>query len=193
MIRETPKWTFILIGISALGFLFQYLAGPSLWILYFFPAISLTYPWMFVTSIFLHGDLSHLFFNMFALFFFGTYLERMVGRRAFVTLFLLSGIIGNVGYAFTASDLYIPAIGASGAVYGIIGALATLTPFMLVFFFYMPVPMILAAIIWGFLDFAGLFSSSSGVAHGAHLLGMFVGVIFGIYVRLKVKRQMSAI
>ena len=88
---------------------------------------------MFVTSIFLHANLSHLFFNMFALFFVGIYLERMVGRRTFFTIFLTSGIIGNLGYLVTASNPQVPAIGASGAVYGVMGALAVIAPFLLVY------------------------------------------------------------
>lgn len=185
MHSTTPKWTFIFIAASVIAFLLQNVT--DLWIIFaFFPIFSFEAPWMFVTSIFLHADFSHLFFNMFALLFFGIYLERMIGRRAFATLFLLSGIIGNVGYLITASDPFIPAIGASGAVYGIMGALATLAPFMMIFIYMLPMPMIVAAILWALADFAGLFAPS-GIAHGAHLGGMFVGVAFGIYVRVKMK------
>jgi len=188
LIVSTPKWTFIFIAASVIGFILQQVT--DLWVyLAFFPTFAFNYPWMFVTSIFLHADFFHLIFNMFALFFFGTYLERMVGRRAFATLFLLSGFIGNLGYLITASNPFIPAIGASGAVYGLIGALATLAPFMIIFIYGMvPMPMVVAAVLWGLLDFAGLFTPS-GIAHGAHLGGMFVGVAFGIYKRISLRRK----
>ena len=160
----------------------------------FFPASAFESPWMFVTSIFLHADIEHLFFNMLVLFFLGINLERSIGRKAFVILFFVSGIVGNLGYLITAMMLggnaFTPAIGASGAIYGIIGALATLAPMMMVFIGMMPMPMILVAVFWGFTDFAGLFAPS-GIAHGAHLGGMFVGIAFGLYVRWKVHQRFT--
>jgi len=189
MDEQSPRWTFIFIGVAVLGFLFQQVTTPDLWAeLAFFPAFAFEAPWMFLTSIFLHADISHLFFNMLGLFFFGTYLERVIGRSAFAVLFLASGVVGNAGYMFTASNPFIPAIGASGALYGVIGTLATLAPLMLIFIYgFLPVPMVLAALAWGFFDFVGLFVPS-GIAHGAHLGGMFVGVAFGLYLRIRFRR-----
>jgi len=176
------NWTLILIGICVVAFVFQNITNSWIY-LAFFPGMALSAPWMFVTSIFLHADMSHLFFNMIALFFFGTSLERMIGGRAFAALFFLSGIIGNVGYMLTSTEPYTPAIGASGAIYGVMGALAALAPFMLVYIYgLLPLPMIAAAVLWAFLDFAGLFGPS-GIAHGAHLGGLFVGVLYGLYHR----------
>ncbi|MGQ9543825.1 MAG: rhomboid family intramembrane serine protease [Candidatus Bathyarchaeia archaeon] len=177
------RWTTIFLLFCIVMFLTQNLT--RLWIyLAFFPAFALDAPWTFITSIFLHADTSHLFFNMLALLFFGTALERMIGGRDFAILFISSGIVGNLGYLLTATDPYIPAIGASGAIYGLIGALATLRPFMLVYVYGMvPLPMVAAALLWGLLDFTGLFIPS-GIAHGAHLGGMFLGVAFGLYYRV---------
>jgi len=177
----------IFIAACIAGFIFQNISDSWIY-LAFFPALAFEAPWMFVTSIFLHADLSHLFFNMLALFFFGISLERMIGRQAFAILFLISGIVGNLGYMITATNPYIPAIGASGSIYGVIGALATLAPFVLVYVYGMvPVPMIVAAFIWGLLDFTGLFTPS-GIAHGSHLGGMFIGVFFGLYHRIMSSR-----
>lgn len=161
----------------------------DLWVyLAFFPAFAFRYPWMFVTSIFLHANFSHLFFNMLALFFFGIYMERMIGRRAFMMLFFISGIVGNAGYMITAPYPQTPAIGASGAVYGLVGTLATIAPFMIVFFGFVPLPMVGAAILWALLDLLGLFVPS-GIAHGAHLTGLLVGVAFGLYLRYRAGRM----
>lgn len=162
----------------------------SSWVYFaFFPAFASEAPWMFITSIFLHADISHLFFNMLALLFFGTSLERMVSKQVFLLIFFLSGAVGNLSYMATASNPYTPSIGASGSIYGVVGALATLAPFTIIYVYGMlPVPMIIAAIIWGFLDFAGLFAPS-GIAHGAHLGGMFIGVLLGLYVRVTSKRM----
>lgn len=173
------------------GFLLQQIS--EMWVFFaFVPAFALAEPWLFVTSIFLHADLYHLFFNALALLFFGTYLERIVGRTMFVALFLLAGVVGNLGYMFTTDNPMIPAIGASGAVYGIVGTLAVLTPFTLVFIWgLIPLPMVVAAALWGLMDFAGLFLPS-GVAHGAHLSGMFVGIALGMYLRVRARRYRYA-
>jgi len=185
-----PKWTLIFIAACIAGFISQ--NATNLWVyLAFFPVLALEAPWMFITSVFLHANFSHLFFNMIALFFFGTSLERLIGKRNFIILFLFSGVVGNLGYLITTRNPYIPAIGASGAIYGVIGALATLAPFMLVYVYGMvPLPMIVAAILWGLLDFTGLLVPSE-IAHGAHLGGMFVGVCFGLYCRVSTRRRSS--
>ena len=185
--NQSPKWTFVFIGISVIAFIIQ--QTTTLWrALAFFPSLAFRAPWMFVTSIFLHANLSHLFFNMFALFFVGIYLERMVGRRTFFTIFLTSGIIGNLGYLVTASNPQVPAIGASGAVYGVMGALAVIAPFLLVYVYgFLPLPMILVAVLYGLADFAGL-CVPSGIANGAHLGGMFVGASYGVYLRRIARR-----
>ena len=160
----------------------------DLWIfLAFIPIFALEAPWMFLTSIFLHSNFSHLLFNMFALFFFGMYLERIVGRQTFVIIFILSGIVGNLGHMITTPDPSIPAIGASGAVYGVMGALAVLVPFMLVFVYGMlPLPMVVVAILYAILDLVGIFSPS-GIAHGAHLGGMFVGIVLALYLKIRIR------
>jgi uncharacterized protein len=182
--RESPKWTFVFIAICVVAFLLQQVT--DLWVyLAFVPGLALTYPWMFVTSIFLHASLSHLFFNMLALFFFGITLEPMIGRGRFFVLFMASGIVGNVGYMLTAPDPMTPGIGASGAIYGVVGALAVLAPLRLVFVGMVPMPMILVAIGYAFLAYIGLFGGSSGIAEGAHLGGMALGAAYGLYLRLR--------
>jgi membrane associated rhomboid family serine protease len=181
-----PRFTFIFILVILLFFIYQ-LASDT-WInLAFFPAFALYEPWTFVTSIFLHADFLHLFFNLFALFFFGIYLERIIGSGSFAALFIVSGIVGNLGYLLTSSNPYTPAIGASGAIYGVIGTLAVIAPSLLVYIYgFIPVPMALAAVIWALIDVAGLFTPT-GIAHGAHLGGMAVGLIYGAYLRVRVK------
>ena len=186
-----PLLTFVFIAASILVFVFQ--RTTRLWIyLAFFPVYAFRAPWMFITSVFLHANFSHLVFNMFALFFFGISLERMIGRRIFAALFLLSGIFGNVGYLITASDPFVPTLGASGAVYGVIGSLAIMAPFMMVFIYGMvPLPMVAAALLWALMDLTGLFAPS-GIAHGAHLGGMLVGAVFGLYLRLRMRQLNSS-
>jgi membrane associated rhomboid family serine protease len=179
------RWTYLLIGVCAVIFILQNLAsGWGGWPYFaFFPAFAFQYPWMFVTSIFLHASVDHILFNMIALFFFGTYLERWAGSRLLLLVFFVSGIVGNLGYMLTAPGSSVPAIGASGAIYGVMGVLAVLTPRLLVFVYgVIPLPMVVFAGLYATIDFIGLFAPSD-IAHGAHIGGLIVGVTFGFYLR----------
>ncbi|MBU4032839.1 MAG: rhomboid family intramembrane serine protease [Candidatus Thermoplasmatota archaeon] len=145
-------------------------------------------PWMFVTSIFMHGDFSHLFFNMFMLFMFGMTLERMIGHKLFLSLFLTAGIVGNLGYVIycLATGSVIPAIGASGAIYGIFACLVILAPDIKVYlFFFLPMKIVHAFLLYAAIDILFL-STNDSVAHAAHLAGAAVGLAFGWYIKKKI-------
>jgi len=152
---------------------------------YFTPAYAFEQPWTFVTSIFLHADLTHLFFNMFALFIFGISLESRVSKGTYLSIFFLAGIVGNLGYWLTAADATIPAVGASGAIYGIMGCLAMLTPLMIVYVGGMPMPMIIAAVFWAWMEISGALVPVGNIAHGSHLGGLAIGTLFGVYLKIK--------
>ena len=183
---EKPIVTYLLIASCVIMFVFQQLVGVNLWgYLAFFPAYVWELPWSFISSIFLHAGIEHLLFNMIALFFFGVALERIVGKKMLFLIFILSGIIGNLGYLITASDPTMPAIGASGAIYGIVGTLVVIVPFQRVYLYgFFPLPLILVVAFWILLDLFGLFSPSD-IANGAHLGGILVGILFGFYTRRK--------
>ena len=182
------RWTYILIGFIVFIFVLQNLT--TTWgIFVFYPAYAFKYPWMFITSIFFHAGVDHILVNMLVFFYFGTYLERSIGSKRLLLVFFLAGIIGNFGYLITSTNPYVPALGASGAIYGVMGTLAVLEPFLIVYIgFIVPVPMILAMLGYAALDLAGLFAPSD-VAHGAHIAGLAVGVLFGLYLRSRVKNR----
>jgi membrane associated rhomboid family serine protease len=82
--------------------------------------------WRLVTSTFVHVDLFHIFFNMFALWIFGPGLEQLLGRTRFIALYLLSGLAGSVAVHLLSSP-GTPTLGASGAVFGLLGAALVVT------------------------------------------------------------------
>lgn len=176
-----PRWTFTFIALCTAIFLFEFFVPIWPWFA-FTPVKAFEQPWTFITSIFLHADIMHLFFNMFALFIFGLYLEARTTTKQFLFIFFLAGIFGNIAYWLTAPLGTIPAVGASGAIYGIMGMLATLYPGLIVYVGYVPMPMIFAAVLWFVMEFTGMFVPSN-IAHQAHLAGLVIGAAYGLYIR----------
>jgi membrane associated rhomboid family serine protease len=153
----------------------------------FIPKYAFSHPWTFFTSIFLHANLSHLFYNMLALFFFGLYLEKLVSRKIYLLIFFSSGFFGNLLFLLTSFNSSIPAVGASGAIYGIIGALAALRPYAIVYVYFTPMPLIVMAFLWALISFVGIFVPSN-IAHAAHLSGLVSGYAVGYIVKKRKRR-----
>lgn len=130
--------------------------------------------WRFLTAIFLHGGLGHLLYNLFALSLFGSVLEKLIGWRRFLIVFFITGIIANV----IAVNFYPSSLGASGAIFGVIGALIAIRPGMSVWAFGFPMPIFIAGILWVAGDSLGIFLPSN-VGNIAHLSGIFLGLILG--------------
>ncbi len=148
---------------------------------------SLIQPWRFLTAVFLHGNGAHLLSNLFALVFFGLILEKTVGSSKFLGIYLVSGILANA----VAINFYSSSLGASGAIMGIIGALAIIRPLMTVWAFGMILPMAVAAVFWVLIDAIGIFIPSN-IGHIAHLSGIFFGGVFGVvfkFSNLKAKKK----
>ncbi len=144
------------------------------------------YPWSFITSIFLHANLSHLLYNLMALLFLGLYFESKYGSKNFLSLFFISGIIGNIFYWLLNPYSTIPGIGASGGISGLIGALAVLEPFSIVFVNMLPIPLILFAFFWFLLNFLGIFYPYGNIGYEAHLGGLITGILYGLYLKKEV-------
>jgi membrane associated rhomboid family serine protease len=137
-----PLVTMTIIGICAAVWLLQLLSPQVTRELAFVPYLGATEPWRFLTAAFAHspGQVLHILFNMYALWQIGQYLEPMLGRVRFATLYLVSAFGGSVGYLLFAappaapltqagldhSNWVISMVGASGAVFGLFGALLVL-------------------------------------------------------------------
>lgn len=102
------------------------------------------YLWTFVTSMFMHGSFFHIFANMFSLFFIGSLIEKILGVKRYFYFYMLSGLLAGVFFVFSSliftADLNTFAVGASGALFGLVGLLVLLTPNLPVFIMFIPIP-----------------------------------------------------
>lgn len=164
----------------------------------FYPTSDYFHWWQLITHMFLHGSFFHIFFNMFALFTFGTVVERTIGTRKFLILYFVAGL-GAVALHFGAMNLELgilraqmakgaagalqtyaqlkltPTVGASGAIYGLLLSYALLYPQNKLTLIFPPITM--SAKVWVIVFavielFVGISGWSDGVAHFAHLGGM---------------------
>lgn len=113
-----PVATYTLMGLSALGFLVNFVPGAASALLFFAP-VSLIEPWRLLTSIFLHTSILQILFNLYSIFIFGRMLETQLGRVRFTALFLMSGLGGEV-----AVSLFAPGSGLAGGTVAIFGMFA---------------------------------------------------------------------
>lgn len=186
-----PPTIKVLVGINVAVFLMDWLVLGMLtyrgirldqWLIQLFGLMPIGseffFPyWQLVTYQFLHGGFWHLFFNMFALWMFGSELDYLWGSRRFLTYYLLSGIGGGL-LNLVVSDA--PTVGASGAIMGVLVAYGMTFPDrpVLMFPLFIPIPAKFFVILYAALDlFSGLTATDSGVAHFAHLGGAVTGFL----------------
>jgi membrane associated rhomboid family serine protease len=151
-------------------------------VLEFVPATFNERPWTILTSIFVHGSITHILFNMVVLYFFGGFLVSLVGERKFLVVYLLGGLIGNLFFWLLASPMS-GVVGASGAIFAVEGVLVLMRPRLPVFVFPIPAPIPLwAAVIGGFLL---TFYASGNIAWEAHLGGLAFGLLAGLFFRYR--------
>ena len=137
--------------------------------------------YQFVSYMFIHGDLGHLFFNMFALWMFGRTLEYEIGSKRFLTYYMVCGIgaaLIQVGLASMLGEQMI-LLGASGAVMGLLLAFGLMHPNNMVLVFPIPFPIKAKWFVIGYavLEIVlGSAGADTGVAHFAHLGGMVWGL-----------------
>ena len=130
-----------------------------------------------VTSSFLHVDLTHLFWNMIFLFLFGRVVEKELGRGYFVLIYFFSMILGNIFFAFLFPGSI--AVGASGAVFGLMGAAMLVEPFRPILKF-IPIPLALIGAVYLAVEVSNAFNLNEGIAHVAHVGGMLGGFFIAL-------------
>ncbi len=143
--------------------------------------------WQVFTYMFLHSDISlaHIFFNMYALFIFGIPIEQVWGGRKFLAYYAFTGVgagitIFAINIISQGIGFYIPTIGASGAVFGILLAFGVLYPNAeILLFFFLPIKAKYLVLLYGLLElYLEVFGGQSNISHLGHLGGLFFGVLY---------------
>ncbi len=139
--------------------------------------------WQLVTYIFLHGGLSHLLFNLLGLWMFGGELESYWGSGKFLRYFFFCGIGAAVCTVVFSPLQFVPIVGASGAIYGILLAFGWLFPNRpILIYFLFPIPAKYFVVLFGLIEFfSSLGGTGGGVAHLTHLGGLLFGLIYMAY------------
>jgi membrane associated rhomboid family serine protease len=158
-----------------------------------------------LTSMFLHGGVLHILFNMWYLWIFGDNIEDVLGRRKFILFYLVAGLAASFVHAFSNPGSTIPTIGASGAIAGVLGAYMVLYPWArvhtaVIFFYFIRLITIPALAMIGFWFVLQVVSASvtwiggasSGVAYLAHIGGFIAGVLLILPVWMKLRKRRRA-
>jgi membrane associated rhomboid family serine protease len=145
--------------------------------------------WQLVTYSFLHGGLAHIFFNMFALYMFGSDIERLFGSRFFAAYYFVSVLAAAICHLVVTAWMGgppLPTVGASGGVYGLLLAYGMYFPNRQLMLLFPPIPMRARTfvIVYAVLELVlGVTGTAAGVAHFAHLGGMLGGYLMIRYRR----------
>lgn len=201
--RRFPVVNLTLIAINVLVFIYEltlssgqleafflrWAVVPARVVYDFTPGTALT----LITSMFMHGSLLHILGNMLYLFIFGDNIEDVVGHVRYLIVYVVAGVGASLAQIAVAPDSPIPALGASGAIAGVLGAYLVFFPYARVqylvaigfFVRFIEMPAVVALGGWFVLQFfSGLLSlasvQSGGVAWFAHIGGFIIGILVGL-------------
>ena len=189
-----PFVTYTIIGINSLVFIYQYLILPPESLGHIISAYALTPATPSVitvfTSMFMHGGLMHIIFNMWFLWIFGDNIESVLGHKRYVVFYLICGVGAALAQIQINTGSQIPMVGASGAIAGVLGAYLIRFPratvhvlvILIIFITFIRVPAMVVIGIWflsnltGGLGTLGL-EETGGTAWFAHLGGFVSGLV----------------
>ncbi len=133
--------------------------------------------WQMITYAFLHGGWSHIFFNMFALWMFGSPIEHLMGAKRYTFFYFFCAVVAGAAHLLVAAFFvpgFYPTIGASGAIFGLLVAFGVMYPHVKMFMLFLPIPISAWILVIGYILlelYLGVSGSASGIAHFAHLGG----------------------
>ena len=191
MFPRPPPATRALILVNVIVFVLQQVRGDliaglfALWPL----GSGMFRPWQLISYAFLHGNLVHIFVNMFALYMFGSALENFWGGRRLLIFYfvcvLTAALTQLAVQGFAPSE---PTVGASGGIFGVLLAFAWYFPRQRIILLFPPIPLPawLFVTLYGCLElYTGVAGREPGVAHFAHLGGMLGGALCILYWRAR--------
>jgi uncharacterized protein len=200
------SYTGIIIAINAIAFIIFYILlgvmdqDAVISLLALQPAAILAGKnlWTFITSMFLHAGVLHLVANMISLMFIGSFVEKLIGKKRFLTFYFIAGLSAGILFVLisfiTGADINVFAVGASGAIFGLGGLLAVLTPRLPVLvFLIIPMPMWAAMGVLMFGLWALSLAAGLPIGNTAHLGGLLVGLAYGLYLKKKYPRKTKMI
>ena len=172
--------TRLLILANAVVYALQMFAGD--YIIYYLALWPVNSPlfhlWQLISYAFVHGSLSHIFFNMFGLYMFGSEVERVLGTQRYLIYYFTSivgaALLHMLVTAWMGADM-VPTVGASGGVFGVLLAFGMFFPQRRLMLLIPPIPMKawVFVTLYGLIELAmGVLGTQQGVAHFAHLGGM---------------------
>jgi hypothetical protein len=145
--------------------------------------------WVSLTSIFIHASPEHLVLNIIALYFFGKVVEQQLGRKKFLIAFFLSSIFADLFVIASTllgfSSITVPTIGASAAIFGLMGVAMIVNPLEFTFYPYLiPIPIVLVALIYTLYNIASFLlvltgQASSDISYVSHIGGLISGLLLG--------------
>jgi len=173
-------WSLIIFNILIFEVIFSMPTGLKdfIFLNFSFSTEHLLELWRWVTSLFLHANASHLFLNIVGLYFFGKVLEECVKPKQWLGIYFISGIAGNLAFSLINVGR---AIGASGCIFGLMGATMLLKPTKMIKRFIIPLPLGIIAVIYTITETLLAFTPvglETGIAHSAHVGGLITGAIF---------------
>jgi rhomboid protease GluP len=196
---ESPRLTYAFIGVFSIVFLLEVYAelvyGQA-----FSDAILSNFGlslqnilqgrlWVLITSVFLHASPEHLLLNMIALYVFGRTVELHLGKRKFLLSFFASALIADMFVVSSSligiTPIDIPTIGASAAIFGLMGVAMVTKPLEMIFYPYLiPIPLVIVALLYTVYNIASfvavlLGGASSDISYVAHVGGLFSGLLLG--------------
>jgi membrane associated rhomboid family serine protease len=139
-------------------------------------------PYQIVTHMFMHFDIRHLLFNMLLLFFIGPAVEQTLGPQRFLFLYFTAGVVSAVAQLLLSS--HFNAVGASGALYGVLTAFAAMFPNMKLMIFPLPFEIKAKYLVGAYVVYdlyQGVMAANTGIAHFAHFGGAIAGFLLIYY------------
>lgn len=149
-----------------------------------------------ITSGFLHGDFTHLLFNMLTLYFFADAVVGTIGTQYFILIYISSLLFGNIlSYYFHRNEPHYSALGASGAVSGVLYAAILLYPNMDLYVMFIPIPIkgYIVGIFYLVFSIYGMKKQLGNIGHDAHFGGAVAGFIITLILRPNILVQETQI